>query len=117
MNFNLRRQLTPQQTISQNISLFLRLHALLHPARPADHSQLTFSPLDLPAQLQDEVQATDILRVGRMYDELSRGGEEAERVVRGLLAGSDGEDEESKCTFARVLTRRTVDCQTGRADW
>jgi hypothetical protein len=85
-----------KDTISTKLSLFLRLYALLHPARPADHANLTFSPLDLPAQLQDEVQATDVLRVGRMHDDLTNGGDSARGVVQGLLAGPDGDDEESE---------------------
>ncbi|KAI9632245.1 uncharacterized protein MKK02DRAFT_30112 [Dioszegia hungarica] len=82
-------------SLAEPLSRFLKLHALLHPARSADHEHLTFSPLSLPSQLQDEVQATDILRVGKMYEELLGGGEAAAGVLRGLVKGSTGDDEEN----------------------
>lgn len=44
----------------------------------------------------DEVQATDVLRVGRMYEDLLAGGEKAGEVLDILIKGSNGEDEESK---------------------
>jgi hypothetical protein len=46
--------------------------------------------------LADEVQATDILRVGRMYEDLLAGGEKAGAVLGGLTTGAQGEDEESE---------------------
>lgn len=78
------------------LSRFLRLHALLHPARPDDYEQLTFGRLDLPSALSDEVQATDVLRVGRMYEDLLAGEEAAKNVLSALAKGVTGNDEESK---------------------
>lgn len=77
------------------LSLFLRLHALLHPARSSDHENLTFGRLDLPSNLQDEVQATDVLRVGRMFEDLTAGREGAQAVLDSLVGGSTGQDEEN----------------------
>ncbi|OCF58193.1 hypothetical protein L486_04223 [Kwoniella mangroviensis CBS 10435] len=84
-----------QTSLSTPLSIFLRLHRLLHPARPSDHEHLTFARLDLPANLQDEVQATDVLRVGRMYDDLLAGGDRGVEVIAGLVKGSTGDDEEN----------------------
>jgi hypothetical protein len=92
----------PQTSLAEPLSRFLKLHALLHPARSADHEHLTFSPLSLPSQLQEEVQATDILRVGKMYEELLGGEDAAAGVLRGLVKGSTGDDEESEyCALER----------------
>ena len=85
-----------QTSFVSPLSLFLRLHTLLHPARPADHEHLTFGHLTLPMHLQDEVQATDVLRVGRMWEELSAGEQTATQVLDSLVQGPTGEDEESK---------------------
>ncbi|WWC87609.1 uncharacterized protein L201_002499 [Kwoniella dendrophila CBS 6074] len=84
-----------QASLSTPLSLFLRLHQLLHPARSSDHEHLTFARLDLPSNLQDEVQATDVLRVGRMYEDLVVGGEQGSGVIAGLIKGPIGEDEEN----------------------
>ena len=83
-----------KSSLAGSLSLFLRLRSLLHPARPSDHEHLTFSPLTLPKLLQDEVQATDILRVGRMWDELMNGEESAKRVLEGLANGPEQGDAE-----------------------
>ncbi|WWC68891.1 uncharacterized protein I206_102827 [Kwoniella pini CBS 10737] len=84
-----------QSSLSTPLSLFLRLHQLLHPARSTDHEHLTFARLELPSKLQDEVQATDVLRVGRMYEDLISGGERGSEVIAGLIRGPTGEDEEN----------------------
>ncbi|GFZ42932.1 hypothetical protein JCM24511_00650 [Saitozyma sp. JCM 24511] len=84
-----------QDKLVTPLSLFLRLYTLLHPARPSDHEHLTFGHLVLPSALQDEVQATDVLRVGRMYEDLIGGGESAKAVLAELVRGSTGEDEEN----------------------
>ncbi|OCF32360.1 hypothetical protein I316_06029 [Kwoniella heveanensis BCC8398] len=84
-----------QFALSTSLGLFLRLHALLHPARSGDHEHLTFARLDLPAILQDEVQATDVLRVGRMHEDLVAGGQRGADVLAGLLKGPTDEDEEN----------------------
>ncbi|KAK8861248.1 hypothetical protein IAR55_002067 [Kwoniella newhampshirensis] len=84
-----------QTTLSTPLALFLRLHTLLHPARTSDHEHLTFAKLDLPSNLQDVVQATDVLRVGRMYEDLTNGRETAAAVISGLVRGPVGEDEEN----------------------
>ncbi|WVR04121.1 hypothetical protein IAU60_001120 [Kwoniella sp. DSM 27419] len=84
-----------QSALGHPLSLFLRLHALLHPARSDDHEHLTFTRLDLPANLMEEVQATDVLRVGRMHEDLLAGGDAASGVIAGLVAGATGEDEEN----------------------
>jgi hypothetical protein len=78
------------------LSRFLRLHALLHPAQSSDHDQLTFGRLTLPFALRDEVQATDVLRVGRMHEDLLAGGDAGKGVIGGLAKGSAGDDEESE---------------------
>lgn len=85
-----------QLVLADKIANFLTLHALLHPARPSDHSNLTFAPLTLPLRLQDEVLATDILRVGRMYDDLVAGGEAGHGVLTVLSTGPSGGDEEGE---------------------
>ncbi len=46
--------------------------------------------------MRDEVQATDVLRVGRMYEDLFAGGEAAKAVLIGLAKGPLGDDEESQ---------------------
>nr|XP_018264294.1 uncharacterized protein I303_02459 [Kwoniella dejecticola CBS 10117]OBR86452.1 hypothetical protein I303_02459 [Kwoniella dejecticola CBS 10117] len=84
-----------QSALSTPLSLFLRLRQLLHPARSSDHDHLTFARLDLPANLQDEVQATDVLRIGRMYEDLLTGGEAGKVVIAGLVSGPTGDDEEN----------------------
>jgi len=81
-------------TVAGHVTQFMNLHSLLHPARPSDHANLTFAPLALPLRLQDEVLATDILRVGRMYDDLLAGGDAAHAVLSVLAAGQTGDDEE-----------------------
>lgn len=68
---------------------------MLHPARASDHEHLTFAPLDLPDNLSDEVQATDVIRVGRLYEDLLTGGEAAQGVLDVLVSGPNGEDEEN----------------------
>lgn len=85
-----------QDKLVTPLSLFLRLYTLLHPARPSDHEHLTFGHLVLPSALQDEVQATDVLRVGRMYEDLIGGGETGKAVLAELVRGETGEDEESE---------------------
>jgi hypothetical protein len=92
-----------QDKLVAPLSLFLRLHTLLHPARPSDHEHLTFGHLVLPSALQDEVQATDVLRVGRMYEDLIGGGETAKAVLAELVRGSTGEDEESEWGFDPII--------------
>ncbi|WRT65360.1 uncharacterized protein IL334_002303 [Kwoniella shivajii] len=84
-----------QYSLSTPLALFLRLHKLLHPARSSDHDHLTFARLDLPLNLQDAVQATDVLRIGRMYEELIAGGESGKEIIAGLVKGSTGDDEEN----------------------
>ncbi|WWD16851.1 hypothetical protein CI109_101283 [Kwoniella shandongensis] len=84
-----------QTSLSTPLSLFLRLHSLLHPARPSDHEHLTFGRLELPSNLQDVVQATDVLRVGRMYEDLIAGGESGAAIISGLVKGPVGDDEEN----------------------
>lgn len=79
-----------------NVTAFMDLHALLRPARTSDHESLTFAPLVLPLALQDEVLATDILRVARMYEDLSSGGEVAHGVLAVLAAGPSGTNKEGK---------------------
>ncbi|WVQ94562.1 hypothetical protein IAU59_001642 [Kwoniella sp. CBS 9459] len=83
-----------QFALSTPLGLFIRLHALLHPARSYDHEHLTFARLDLPPALQDEVQATDVLRVGRMHEDLVAGGERGAGVLAGLVRGPTEEDED-----------------------
>ncbi|ORX36472.1 hypothetical protein BD324DRAFT_628984 [Kockovaella imperatae] len=82
-------------SLAKNLPPFIRLHSLLHPARPSDHEHLTFGHLTLPHNLQDEVQATDILRVGRMWADLQRDEDSARRVLDLLAGGPDGEDSEN----------------------
>ena len=86
-----------QSKVSAKLGLFIRLHALLHPASPTDHHHLTFGHLTLPVLLQDEVQATDVLRVGRMWQDLKDGGKAAQAVLYGLVAGPQLGDEEGEC--------------------
>lgn len=81
-------------SIASQVAVFLKLHSLLHPARPNDHTNLTFAPLTLPYALQDQVLATDILRVGRMYDDLLAGGEAGHDVLSGLVAPRTGLDDD-----------------------
>ncbi|KAL1410146.1 hypothetical protein Q8F55_004149 [Vanrija albida] len=81
-------------SIASQVALFLQLHSLLHPARPNDHTNLTFAPLTLPYALQDQVLATDILRVGRMYDDLLAGGQSGHDVLSGLIAPRTGLDDD-----------------------
>ncbi|WOO78870.1 uncharacterized protein LOC62_02G002407 [Vanrija pseudolonga] len=81
-------------SIASQVAAFLKLHSLLHPARPNDHTNLTFAPLTLPYALQDQVLATDILRVGRMYDDLLAGGEAGHDVLSGLVAPRTGLDDD-----------------------
>lgn len=81
---------------ASRLGSFLCLHSLLHPARPDDHDNLTFAPLALPLRLQDEVLATDILRVARMYGDLAAGGSEGHAVLVTLSSGPKGEDDESE---------------------
>ncbi|WVQ92166.1 hypothetical protein IAS59_005974 [Cryptococcus gattii] len=83
-----------QSTISTPLSLFLRLYNLLHPARASDHDNLTFGRLELPRNMQEEVQATDLLRVGRWYEDLLVGGERGKAIVKCLATGPSGDDEE-----------------------
>lgn len=80
-------------SIADGIGGFLGLHALLRPAPSDDHFNLTFAPLALPRRLEDEVLATDILRVARMYDDLLAGGDGARVVLSMLAVGSTGDDE------------------------
>lgn len=94
-----------QAAISDALSAFLRLYNLLHPARSADHEHITFSRLELPAQLQDQVQATDILRVGRMYEDLLAGGSKGAEVLKNLTTGASGDDEESEWKGIRRFAR------------
>lgn len=82
---------------ASKIGHFLSLHSLLHPARSNDHANLTFAPLTLPMRLQDEVLATDILRVGRMYDDLLAGGDAAYTVLDALASGAKDVDDEGEC--------------------
>ncbi len=82
-----------QRATAARLAAFLSLHALLRPARPDDHDNLTFAPLALPLRLQDEVRATDILRIARMYDDLSGGGEAGHAVLVALAAPGDDEEE------------------------
>ncbi|WVW79868.1 hypothetical protein I302_101838 [Kwoniella bestiolae CBS 10118] len=100
-----------QTSLSSPLALFLRLHRLLHPARPSDHEHLTFARLDLPSNLQDEVQATDVLRVGRMYDDLLAGGERGSEVIAGLVRGSTGDDEENDHIHHLLSLLATPDSQ------
>lgn len=44
--------------------------------------------------MQEEVQATDVLRVGRWYDDLLAGGERGKAIVKCLATGPSGADEE-----------------------
>lgn len=44
--------------------------------------------------MEDQVQATDILRVGRMWEDLRAGGEAGAAVLEGLGRGPTGDDEE-----------------------
>ncbi|KIR27050.1 hypothetical protein I307_04879 [Cryptococcus deuterogattii 99/473] len=83
-----------QSTLSTPLSLFLRLYNLLHPARASDHDNLTFGHLELPRNMQEEVQATDVLRVGRWYEDLLAGGERGKAIVKCLATGPSGADEE-----------------------
>ena len=85
--------LTRQASTVDALAKFLKLYGLLHPARPSDHSHITFEKLDLPPHLKDEVQATDVLRVGRLYDDLLAGGATAQAVLDGLVAGAYGDEE------------------------
>ncbi|GMK58127.1 hypothetical protein CspeluHIS016_0501590 [Cutaneotrichosporon spelunceum] len=85
-----------QLAVAGRLASFLCLHTLLRPARPNDHENLTFAPLTLPLRLQDEVLATDILRVARMYDDLTTGGEAGRAVLISLSSGPDEEDEEGE---------------------
>jgi 23S rRNA pseudoU1915 N3-methylase RlmH len=82
--------------VAAHVMGFMGLHSLLHPSRPSDHTNLTFAPLTLPLRLQEEVLATDILRVARMHDELAAGGDSAHAVLQVLAEGSTGADEESE---------------------
>ncbi|CAK9783708.1 hypothetical protein CC85DRAFT_302340 [Cutaneotrichosporon oleaginosum] len=86
-----------QLTTATRLASFLSLHSLLRPARPDDHENLTFAPLALPLRLQDEVRATDILRVARMYDDLTSGGTAGHAVLVSLSSDiqEDDEDEEA----------------------
>ncbi|WVF67061.1 hypothetical protein IAT40_001805 [Kwoniella sp. CBS 6097] len=84
-----------QFALSTPLGLFLRLHALLHPARSSDYEHLTFARLDLPPSLQDDVQATDVLRVGRMHEDLVAGGQRGADVLAGLVKGPTDDDEEN----------------------
>ncbi|KAK4689207.1 hypothetical protein P7C73_g901, partial [Tremellales sp. Uapishka_1] len=83
-----------KEALSSPLSAFLRLYSLLHPARPSDHTHITFSHLDLPAHLQDEVRATDVLRVAAWYAALVNGTEESARIIGLLVAGPTGLDDE-----------------------
>lgn len=44
--------------------------------------------------MQEEVQATDLLRVGRWYEDLLVGGERGKAIVKCLATGPSGDDEE-----------------------
>ncbi|WVQ77430.1 hypothetical protein IAR50_007116 [Cryptococcus sp. DSM 104548] len=83
-----------QTSLSTPLSLFVRLHSLLHPARPSDHEHLTFGRLRLPSNMKEAVQATDVLRVGRWYDDLRAGGDRGKIVIGILVKGPQGTDEE-----------------------
>ncbi|ODN77023.1 hypothetical protein L202_05569 [Cryptococcus amylolentus CBS 6039] len=83
-----------QTSLSTPLSLFIRLHSLLHPARPSDHEHLIFGRLRLPSNMKEVVQATDVLRVGRWYDDLRAGGDRGKVVIGILVKGPQGTDEE-----------------------
>ncbi|BEJ13141.1 hypothetical protein CspHIS471_0303150 [Cutaneotrichosporon sp. HIS471] len=85
-----------QLAVAERLASFLCLHTLLRPARPDDHENLTFAPLALPLRLQDEVRATDILRVARMYDDLTTGGDAGHGVLVSLSVGPDEDDDEDE---------------------
>ncbi|BEI82306.1 hypothetical protein CcaverHIS002_0301740 [Cutaneotrichosporon cavernicola] len=85
-----------QLAVAERLASFLCLHTLLRPARPDDHENLTFAPLALPLRLQDEVRATDILRVARMYDDLTTGGDAGHGVLVSLSVGPNENDEEDE---------------------
>jgi hypothetical protein len=54
------------------------------------------------------VQATDVLRVGRMYEDLIGGGEPAKAVLAELVRGSTGEDEDSEWGSVPSLNCNTL---------
>ncbi|KAL7419328.1 hypothetical protein Q5752_006166 [Cryptotrichosporon argae] len=86
-----------QIALATPLSHFLKLHALLFPgaSQPADLAQLTFTSLELPLRLRDEVEASDIRRVGQMYAALLGGGAEGAQMLAGLAEGANGVDEEN----------------------
>ncbi|WVO14746.1 hypothetical protein L204_102384 [Cryptococcus depauperatus] len=83
-----------QSDLASPLSLFLRLHQLLHPAQSSDHDHLTVGRLELPRNMQDVVQATDVLRVGRWHEDLLAGGEKGRTIIALLVTGPGGIDEE-----------------------
>lgn len=49
--------------------------------------------------MQEEVQATDVLRVGRWYEDLLAGSERGKVIVKCLATGPDGADDEGESLY------------------
>ena len=96
LEVHMLKQPNTQDALVQPLSRFLRLHAVLHPARTSDHEHLVLGKLTLSSALRDALQPSDVLRVGRLYEDLMAGEGAAKGLLNGLVKGVTGEDEESE---------------------
>lgn len=57
--------------------------------------------------MQEEIQATDVLRVGRWYEDLLAGDERAKTIIKCLATGPDGADDEGESLYSCISIPRS----------